>query len=199
MYKKGIWFIMEWVWKLVYVNLVWILFCLPVITIIPSTFALLAVANKWFKEDEEIDIFPTFWKQFKGLFWKSYLYGLTFIIIGFFLFLNLQLVNNGELDGPFFLTVHYALLVTSILYCVTMIYSVPLYLNFGFSVHKTLFFGLMVALKQPIITIMVLIGVLLTILAFVFITGFGFLFVGSLPALMMCKSNHYAMKKLKLT
>jgi uncharacterized membrane protein YesL len=199
MYKKGIWFIMEWSWRLVYANLLWILFCLPIITIIPSTFALIAVTNKWVKEDQEIDIFPTFWKSFTKLFWKSYLYGIIFIVIGFVLYVNVQIVRNGELSGPFFLTIQYALLVTSVLYCVTVLYSVPLSSNFELPVYKTMFFGLMVALRQPIITIVVLIGVSLTLLVFVFATGFGFLFVGSLPALMMCKATHYAVNRLKIT
>lgn len=186
--------IMEWIWRLVYLNLIWILFCLPVITIIPSTFALIAVANKWFKEDKDIATFTTFRQQFTLYFWKSHQYGLTFIITGFFLYLDLMIVSNQV--GSLFLIMRYVIILIIILLVITMIYTVPVHMNYQFSVLKTLLFALNLGLRQPVTTIMVLIGIMLSILTFMFFTGIGILFIGSLPAFMISKSTHYKISKL---
>lgn len=196
MYRNSILFIMEWIWRLVYLNVIWILFSLPIITIIPSTFAMFSVANKWFVKDEDIAIFHTFKKDFKFYFFASYRYSLPLILFGLFLYFDLKAVLS--LDLPFFIFVRYVIITTIILYAVILIFSIPIYLNYQYSILKTYLFSLMLGLRQPIVTLIVFIFLLLIIGLFIFLTGFGVLFIGSLSALMISKATHNLIKKLTI-
>ena len=196
MNKKGLWALMEWIWRLMSLNLVWILFSLPIITIIPSTFALIGVADKWVKEDKDLSVFSTFKGLFRKYFRESYRFGFFFIAIGLFLYFDLVIVLNQQ--GVYFLTVQYVLLFTIILFVITMMYSVPVFLNYSYSFFKSLFFGLMLGIRQPIITALVLITIIFIGMLLLFLTGFGVLFFASLPALLICKATHFTIDRLTI-
>lgn len=64
-----------------FANLLWILFCIPVITIPPATFALYHVAQKWVKEEGE-GLTKEFFRGLRLYFGRSYLYSFVFLVIG---------------------------------------------------------------------------------------------------------------------
>lgn len=196
MYRNAFVFIMEWLWRLVYLNVVWILFSLPIITLIPSTFAMFSVANKWFTEDEDIAIFRTFKKDFSANFLKSYRYGLPLLLFGLFLYIDLRILLI--LEEPFFMFVRYVIMIIILLYIIILMFTIPIFLNYRFPLFKTYFFALMLGLRQPIVSLLVLIGIFLTIGIFLFFTGIGIFFIGSLPAFMISKAVHNAIRKITM-
>jgi uncharacterized membrane protein YesL len=194
MFKKIIANFMEWLFRLAYLNILWILFSLPVVTIIPSTFAMFAVIRKWEKEDLDLPIFQTFWQKYRLFFWKSYQLGLFYLLAGLFLYIDFLFIQVYE-EG-FFLTFKYAFIIVIIFYFITSFYSIPIYLNYQFSWYKTLFIALMLGVRQPIVTIITVFGVLLVLLCFVYLTGIGILFLGSLSAFFISKAAYCGLEKL---
>ncbi|NUK30252.1 DUF624 domain-containing protein [Parageobacillus sp. VR-IP] len=58
MIKKQSWW--EWIWRLLVLNIIWFLFSLPIVSIIPATVAMFAVIEKWLTCDIDILIYKTF-------------------------------------------------------------------------------------------------------------------------------------------
>lgn len=81
------------------VNLLWILLCLPIVTIFPATSALFGTVRKWTKEGFEFGYFSVFFRQFKEHFWKSFVIGLLWILGAFILSFDLSLFMDLDFAG----------------------------------------------------------------------------------------------------
>lgn len=71
--------------KLAYLNILWILFTLLgaiVIGIGPATAAACSVIRQWLKGNDQMNIFPSFWKYYKETFKESILISVLYVIIG---------------------------------------------------------------------------------------------------------------------
>jgi uncharacterized membrane protein YesL len=189
---QRIFIMMDWLMRLAYLNIVWIFFSLPIITVIPSTFAMFAVIKKWEEEDKDIPVFTTFRTEFVRNFWKSYQLGLFYIFVGTLLYLDYIVIYEQE--GSIILIIRYALTVLSILFISTVFYSIPIQLRYEYPWYKTLLFSLMLVIRQPVITILMLCGIVLDVVVFIYWTGIGILFVGSLMAFIVSKSAYAKFK-----
>ena len=185
--------IMEWAWRLIWVNFLWLLFSLPVITFIPSTIALFAVGNKWLTEDKDIDIFPTFFNAFKSYFLKSYAVGLPILLIGLFLYVDFVILQKQA--GALFSVILYAILIVSLMYIVLFFYFIPVFIQVDVPFSKQLLISFLVAFRQPLISLMMLCGILIVVVVFVCWTGIGILFIGSLSVLFSTKATLNGLKK----
>nr|WP_285876973.1 DUF624 domain-containing protein [Fictibacillus phosphorivorans] len=185
---------MEWIWKLVYLNIVWILFSLPLITLIPATFVMFSIVNKWLTEDQDPNLFSTFIREFKSYFWKSYPLGIVLIVLGAFLTADLLILK--DLHSTYWLTVRYALIVVMFFFLVTASYSIPIYIHYGLSWYKTLFVSFMIGLRQPLTTFLMLCGILLVVMLVLFATGIGICVMGSLIALITSKAAKIGINKI---
>ncbi len=78
-------------WKLIGVNLLYVLFCLPVVTIGPATSAMMKVLKNYAIEKHSF-VFEDFWKAFKENFFKSLVFFLIYgillggVVVGFFIY-----------------------------------------------------------------------------------------------------------------
>ena len=80
---------------LVMLNLITLLFCLPVITAGASLTSMHAMVMK-FHIGENGHIFKTFWKEFKGNLKKSTVIWIFVLVILVLLFIDLELLKNSE-------------------------------------------------------------------------------------------------------
>jgi uncharacterized membrane protein YesL len=62
-------------WKLFFINLIYVLFCLPVVTFGPATVAMSQVMRK-FTLEQPIFIFDEFWRSFKRNFKQGFIIGI---------------------------------------------------------------------------------------------------------------------------
>lgn len=69
-------------WKLVQLNLIYLLFCLPVVTIGPATAGMTYVLRN-FATERPVFMFSDFWDAFKGNFKQSFVYGLIIAVFAF--------------------------------------------------------------------------------------------------------------------
>ena len=82
---------------IMYLNLLWILFSIPIITIGASTTAAYQVGMKMVR-DEEGYIGRGFWKAFKENFKQSTIVWIIMFVLGDALYINYQIIN--KLDNP---------------------------------------------------------------------------------------------------
>jgi uncharacterized membrane protein YesL len=185
--------LMEWIWRLIYLNIVWLLFSLPIITIIPATFAMFSIVDKWLSE-EEPPLFTTFVSEFKSMFRSSYPLGAAIVIIGSFITMDL-LILKGE-GSAIWVMVRYALIFLAAFFLIASCYSLTLHRYCRFSWYKTLFVSLMIGLRELHITLFMFCGMLLVILLFLFMTGIGIWVIGSLMALIISLAGRRAIQKI---
>lgn len=79
-------------WKLVYLNILWILFTLlgfGIFGIGPATYAITKYFDQWFRLKNEPPVFKTFWKYYKERFKQSVLVSWILIAVSYILIVNL--------------------------------------------------------------------------------------------------------------
>jgi len=173
--------IMNWIWRLSWINLIWLLFSIPIITVIPSTFAMYSVVIKLVKGEDEADILPTFIQDFKKYFKKSFPLGLALFLLGAFLYADMMILKDQA--GSILLILRYALLIITVLFIPIACYSIPIFIEYEVSWFKALPLAFILAMKKPINVLLVCCGILGSLSLLFFLTGIGVLFFGSLCAL----------------
>lgn len=119
---------------LVKLNFLWLLFCLPVITIGASTTAAYGVALKM-ADDEESYIARSFVREFKRNFKQGTVLGLIFIVATYAIYLDYE-INRISEDGSIPLIV--IGILSAFIYVSAMLYSFPLLARYENSVIGTI-------------------------------------------------------------
>lgn len=94
--KQGSWMsVLEWIWRIVSINLCWIAFTvlgLGIFGFFPSSIALFTIVRKWLRKETDVSVWKTFsqvyfkeWKRTNGI-------ALVYYAIGIFLFIDLRIV-----------------------------------------------------------------------------------------------------------
>lgn len=119
---------------LVKLNFLWLLFCLPVITIGASTTAAYGVALKMV-DDEESYIARSFVREFKRNFKQGTVLGLIFIVATYAIYLDYE-INRISEDGSVPLII--IGILSAFIYVSAMLYSFPLLARYENSVIGTI-------------------------------------------------------------
>lgn len=191
--KKLIVVMMHWIWRLSWINLLWLLFSIPIITMIPSTFAMYSVINKLIKGDEDIDLFPVFIKEFKKYIVKSFPLGMSLVLFSVFFYVDVMILK--EQTESIMLILRYAILILVILFIPIALYSIPIYVEYEIPWFKALPLAFILAMKKPVIIFLVTCGILGVLSLLLFSTGIGVLFFGSLCALFTTKGALSGLQK----
>lgn len=134
----------EWIMRLAYVNLLWIIFSfagLVFFGVMPATIALFTIVRKWLMKEQEIPIWSTFLTVYRKEFLKGNLIGLLIVVSGAFLvfdFLVLRTVSDA-----FQIALFVPLLMITAIYIITLLYIFPVYVHYdlnGIRYVKNAFF-----------------------------------------------------------
>lgn len=106
-----------------YLNILFIICCIPIITIFPSIAALFGVIRKW-RRNDEVAVFSQFKEMFIENWRQSYLIGIPFTLIGLFLRYDYYLLT--QITSSFKPFIFSALLLVSFLYLLSLINVYPL-------------------------------------------------------------------------
>lgn len=138
-------------------NMLWILFSLPLVTMFPATAAMFAVIRDWQRGNDE-GIFRAFFAHFKRNFLNAFLYQIAFSLFIIIFVLDFLLID--EL-GPFMAQLVFILLISlGILVAFISMYIFPVMVHYDLK-----FFGM---IKQSMLfSIMYFPSTLLSILIFV--------------------------------
>lgn len=165
--------IAEWIWRLAYLNLLWLLFTvagLGVLGIFPATVAMYTVLRKWLQGEPDIAIFPTFFSSIKQDFFKANGLGYILVLIGFILFFNYEYLGTVTGIEHTIISIFWylAVLVTLIL----AIFLFPVYVHFSLPFLRYFKTSLIIALVNPLAVITLILALGLAFYLFYIIPGF---------------------------
>lgn len=185
----------EWIIKLVYVNLLWILFTalgLVVFGLMPSTVALFSVMRKWLK-NEEVPVFASYWGYFKDEFKTSNLVGLILAIIGLILYWDYYILVN--VSGTFFQALSIIFIFLFIIAAIMLLYIFPVMAEYDFKVLSYFKHTLLFAFVSPLATFVMIIGLFITAILMIMVPGLIALFGASATAFLLMSSANIAFAK----
>ncbi|MEH7275121.1 YesL family protein, partial [Neobacillus vireti] len=109
-----------------YLNILFILSCIPIITIFPAIAALFGVVRKW-RITKEVAVFSQFKEMFIENWKQSYLIGIVYTVIGAFLILDLLLLQ--QMDVSYKMYIQVAVLFVSFIVGLSFLSIYPLMVN----------------------------------------------------------------------
>lgn len=125
--------ICTWIYNLVFLNFLFLISALPIVTIPPALAALFGVSRKLvYKEDPRI--FNLYWKLFAENFKQSLLSGLVFGLIGLFIIEDFHLLS--QLNPKIHLILLPLLSVVGLVYLLTVLYLFPLMVHSYFTAKQ---------------------------------------------------------------
>lgn len=164
--------ICEWIMKLAYINILWILFTVSGLVLfgfMPATAALFAVVRKWFMKETDIPIWKTFFTVFKSELFKSNLYGLVFVLAGAMLYADYYLILN--LDGVIRIVTTSILLLISCLYVITLLFFFPIYVHYHLKFIDYFKYAFFLGVLNIHILLLVILGLVADIFLLLYIPG----------------------------
>lgn len=179
--------------KIFFLNLIFILFCLPIVTIGASTAALFKV-SMLLTEDYESNLFRNFWNAFKEN-WKQ---GTILFLLHAFVYasciLYLNFFENIDSNPIVFLFLAIILALLGINY---LIYSYPLIVKYKNTIKRTLINSSALVREYYLATILMLLALLILNLGFIWNTVTIFLFFLIGPALNAYIISSFAVKRFE--
>jgi uncharacterized membrane protein YesL len=195
-FMSGIHRISEWVTRLMYVNILWILFTflgVVVLGFFPSTTAMFAVIRKWVMK-QDIPVFKTFWTVYKSEFVKSNGVGLIILALGCFLYSNIKIVEAITL--PILKLLYIPNVMVVLIFILTLLYIFPVLVHFNVGVKGVIKNAIILMTINPITTFIM--AVLTGFFFFILMKFPGFIpfFSGSIPAFLLMFFSNYVFTKV---
>ncbi len=116
----------NWIYQFMFLNILFIISCIPIVTIYPAIAALFGVVREW-RTKNEVAVFSQYKNKFVENWKQSYLVGIVFTIIGYLLVSNLLFLN--QIDIPNKTYIYLALTGISFLIFLSFISVYPLMVN----------------------------------------------------------------------
>lgn len=188
--------ILEWIYRLAYVNLLWIFFTLiggVIFGITPSTVAMFSVIRQWINGKESNSTFKTFFNFFKEEFKQANILGLLLMGVGLFLYIDAKLIVNFDGFIKYVLLSSYVTVL--VFYLLVLLYVFPVFVQFQNDIFQYFKSALLIGVSYPLRTIVMCISVISVLfICFVF-PALSFFFLGSgLSAVLMFFSHHLFIK-----
>ncbi|WP_453991119.1 YesL family protein [Bacillus nitroreducens] len=186
----------EWVARLAYLNILWILFTiggLVIFGVFPATIAMLATLRQFINKNEP-PVFKTFWTYYKKEFLGSNKLGLIISVIGLILYMNISFLQStsSEMSGFLF----YSSLVMCCIYILIICYAMASYVEFEQSLGTHLKNAFLITIYSPVPSLLIIFGFAAVYFAVTNVSGLGFFFSMSLLGLVILSSANLAYKKV---
>ena len=137
---------------LIFLNLIWIVFCIPVVTFGPATTAMYTVTRKMVRGEGK-KVWPTFIKEFKQCFRKSFLMSLCLLLPAALLIVYMFMTLSGSLKETLPLTIICG--IAGVLLGFVCSYAWPLSAYFENTVPQTLKNAMLLPLTNPLLALVV--------------------------------------------
>ena len=144
-----------------FLSVMWLVCCLPIITIGPSTTAMYYVALKWAREDD-VKISAAFFDAFKKNFKQGVVLNLIFLVVG--IIIGLDYIIMSAQDSTYGAISSICFLVLGVWLLGIMFYAYPLQAQFYNTIRQTLINAAQLAVMKFPITIVVFITNLLPVI-----------------------------------
>jgi uncharacterized membrane protein YesL len=142
-------------------NLLWLLMCIPVITIFPATVSMYGVIRKWVMGKETNGIFLTFFSLFRECFLQSFGISILWIAVGFFIYLDFRIVH---LDGSLMHLILLGILgLLSLFFLSITVYLFPIMAHFDTKWKNVIKNSLTMTIIYPLATILLILILLISL------------------------------------
>lgn len=170
--------VLSWVWRLLYLNVLWLLFSLPLITVFPSTFALYRMTHHILTTKGEEPSLKRFTQEFVVSFWRSYSFALPVLLFFAIVWLDFNILYKemGLLSQIWF----YMIMVLTMIGFTVIHFALYLIVSLDLRMRDTWTLGFVLSVRYPFHSVSILMVYVLVSLLFLLQTGVGLLFVGSL-------------------
>lgn len=150
--------VIEWIWRLALVNLLWVGLTLAggiVLGLFPATAAVYVVLRAWLvhPEQRDIPVAHAMVRAWRAVFWKANLLGWILAVVGGLLAAGLWL--SGGLAGPGGAVAFYGLVVVAALFCAMLIHLPFVAAHVEVGGLRLVRAAWMLALAQPFATLAV--------------------------------------------
>lgn len=145
-----------------FLNMLWILFCLPIITIFPSTMTMFSIVRRWKLNEIDYDVAKLFVAEFKENVRKYFLLGVVWLTFGmlliadYFFIITIQFEARNLLFGLLFLG--------TFMYLGMSLYIFGIAVNFDLpkkTIIKNAFLYTIGKLGTTVLTVMILISMVI--------------------------------------
>jgi len=175
---------LEWVTKLAYLNVLWILFTLAGVVLLgiyPSTVAMFAICRQWLKGNTDFPLFPTFWKYFKTEFVKSNLLGIIISIILSGVVLNILFINTENPSQLVIVPLFAFMIIASIFF----MYIFPTFVHFDQSIPQIVKNTFLILLVSPLQILLMIVSMAALLFIMYLLPALAFIFGGSASAFLI--------------
>lgn len=195
-FSNAVYTFCDWVARLAYINLLWILFTLSGFVIFgffPATIAMLATLRQFIRKNHP-PVFQTFWHYYKKEFFNSNKLGLIIVVIGLILFMNIRFLQSTSSDMPSFL--FYSSIIMSGIYFLIICYTLASYVEVDQPLGTHLKNALLITISNPLPSLFIIFGFAAVYFAVTYLSGLGFFFSGSILGLVILSSANLAYKNI---
>lgn len=116
-------------WKLIQLNLLYILFCLPIVTIGPATAGMTWVLRNWAR-DEHAWVWSDFFDHMKSNFWQGLALFAIDVLAAFVLWVNIRFYNAMGQANQIFYMIKYLVLGIALIFAMMHIYIYPMMVTY---------------------------------------------------------------------
>ncbi len=190
--------ISEWIVRLAYLNLLWIMFILSglvIFGIMPATAAMFSIVRKWLMGDTDISLFKTFWSYYKADFIKMNILGIILFIFSVSIYVNIEFIQTST--NSFLNVLYVPILLITFFYCLILLYIIPVYVHYDFKLIQVIKNAFIIMIFNPLSTLLMVIGSFLIYLIISFVPGLFLFFSGSSVALVIMLSANLAFKNIE--
>ncbi|MFB3164745.1 DUF624 domain-containing protein [Neobacillus sp. 179-J 1A1 HS] len=195
-FSNAVYTFCDWVARLAYINLLWILFTLSGFVIFgffPATIALLATLRQFIRKNHP-PVFQTFWQYYKKEFFNSNKLGLMIVAIGFILYLNITFLQSTSTNMSSFL--FYSSVIMSGIYFLIICYTLASYVEVEQPLGTHLKNALLITISNPLPSLFIIFGFAAVYFAVTYLSGLGFFFSVSILGLVILSSANLAYKNI---
>ncbi|MDQ0255882.1 putative membrane protein YesL [Evansella vedderi] len=170
---QGLYSIGDFLLKILYLQLLWVIFTLlgfVILGISPATLSLFIVIRKWLREKQrQISFGKLYWQTYKEEFIKGNILGWGFGLIGYFIIVNILLLKY--IDNYFKIVVLVLVIAVAFIFIIMLIYIFPVYAHFKVPYLRYVTLTLIIAVSFPVHTVGIIVGLFVLYYLFIYVPG----------------------------
>lgn len=165
--------LLETITNLVILNILWIISCIPVITIFPATTAMFSVVRNW-QTNKDPTVLKQYMKEFIANFKNSFFIGLIWLVMIFVLYFDFAFVLTLETH---FKVIGFGVFFTiSFLIICTTVFLFPILVNYQVNWKQAIFNSFVASMVYFPTTLSIIIFMIITIVLTYFIPPLSLIF-----------------------
>jgi len=177
----------ETIGNLLQLSLVWLIMCLPIITIFPATVAMYGIVRKWISGRDINGIFRVYFSLFRECFMQSFLISIGWFMFVYFLYLDYHIM---QFSGSFLI-----LGLVTFLFLAITVYLFPSMAHFDANWKDIIRNSITMAIAYPVKTVL-LVGIFLATIFLIYIFPISIFILGSGSAYLSYSIYHRLYEKL---